>query len=451
MYANKFISVAVAVILVVATVAFAAVSTTIDYQGYLKNNDETPVTTTTRVRFSLYSSNPARRNPVWQETRNVSPDNGIYSIQLGSVTPITAPFDVPYYLGIKVAEGDEMELQPLSEMWAAYQAAQVAGTDSVNQMTSGVSSGTTSLTVPPTTVVSDLKANRSVVKPTIDQVVTATVQATGATQGNANATNTAAVLTDTPVTTTAPIVPAVPAVPVTSGVYNGGAPIPATIQAVSVAAAADGLDPANIAWQQAPEVSVAIDLLITDAQAPQSLQPGNWRWVKVKAMHDGSDILFRFEFNDSSSDTSFEEPHMFTDAFAMQIPFQSAVTTPPIEMGNQAGPVNIIYWRASMGDPVTGLGHPQNIVAGGVGTVQMSPDSTSLPISSFQKRDNGFWTLVIKRALSGGSSSNGNMVTLVPGVASKYKIVLANWNGANQERNGYKLVSGNWQTLWVKP
>ncbi len=229
------------------------------------------------------------------------------------------------------------------------------------------------------------------------------------------------------------------------------APPPVTIQAVRVAAAADGFDPANTVWAQAPEVSVALDMLITDTQAPKNLLPGNWRWVKAKAMHNGSDILFRFQFNDSSADTSVADPPLFADAFAMQVPFPNPLFTPPIEMGNQTGPVNIIFWRANMGDPLTALGQPGNIVAGGVGTVQTSPDSASLPISSFQKMVNGTWTLVIKRPLSGGSSANGNMVTFVPGVTSKYKIILANWNGANQERNGVKLVSGNWQTLWVKP
>ena len=87
-----------AITLTLAALAFAGVPQTINYQGYLKSAAGTPVTTATPVRFSLYSSTPARNNPVWRETKDVSPVNGIYSTQLGSTTPITAPFDVPYYL-----------------------------------------------------------------------------------------------------------------------------------------------------------------------------------------------------------------------------------------------------------------------------------------------------------------------------------------------------------------
>lgn len=102
--------------LVAAVAAFSAVPSTINYQGYLKNTDGTPVSTATTIRFSLYSSNPARNNPVWQESKSITPINGIYSTQLGSVTPITAPFDMPHWLGVKVAGDAEMDLQTLSSV-----------------------------------------------------------------------------------------------------------------------------------------------------------------------------------------------------------------------------------------------------------------------------------------------------------------------------------------------
>jgi hypothetical protein len=108
--------------LLLAAFAFAATPQTINYQGYLKNTDSTPVTAPTSVRFSLYSSNPARDNPVWQETKDITPANGIFSTQLGSVAPITAPFDVPYWLGVKVAGDNEMALQALSSLPYALRA-----------------------------------------------------------------------------------------------------------------------------------------------------------------------------------------------------------------------------------------------------------------------------------------------------------------------------------------
>jgi hypothetical protein len=93
---------------------------TISYQGYLKDGAGTPVTTATSIRFSLYSSNPSRNNPVWMEARSVTPANGVYSVQLGSETPITALFDVAYYLGVQVGRDVEMALQPLSSVPYAF-------------------------------------------------------------------------------------------------------------------------------------------------------------------------------------------------------------------------------------------------------------------------------------------------------------------------------------------
>jgi hypothetical protein len=95
---------------------------TISCQGYLKDSAGKPVTVGTFVVFSLYSSNPARNNPVWRELQTVTPVNGVYSVQLGSETPITAPFDVAYYLGVQIGRVAEMALQPLASAPYAFTA-----------------------------------------------------------------------------------------------------------------------------------------------------------------------------------------------------------------------------------------------------------------------------------------------------------------------------------------
>jgi len=123
--------------LAVAALAFAGVPQTINYQGYLKDGAGAPVSTATNVRFALYSSTPTRSNPLWQETRSVTPANGIYSVQLGAQTPITAPFDVPYFLGVKVGGDDEMALQPLGSSGYAFRAGTVADGSISNSAISG--------------------------------------------------------------------------------------------------------------------------------------------------------------------------------------------------------------------------------------------------------------------------------------------------------------------------
>ena len=118
---------AVCIVTLFTALAFAGIPQTINYQGYLKNTATgAPASGTVSMTFSLYSSATPRNNPLWRETKDVSPVNGIYSTQLGSTTPITAPFDVPYYLGVKAGSDAEMALQPLSSVPYALKAASVA-------------------------------------------------------------------------------------------------------------------------------------------------------------------------------------------------------------------------------------------------------------------------------------------------------------------------------------
>ena len=108
--------------LILAIPTFASLPATISYQGYLTTSGGVPASGTVSMVFSLYSSNPARNNPVWQESKSITPVNGMYNAQLGSTTPITAPFDVPYYLGLKVGSDPEMALQPLASTGYAFRA-----------------------------------------------------------------------------------------------------------------------------------------------------------------------------------------------------------------------------------------------------------------------------------------------------------------------------------------
>jgi YVTN family beta-propeller protein len=107
-----------AVLVTLASLVFAAVPQTINYQGYLKDGSGAPVNGPDPVNmtFSIYSTSHTSSIPVWSEAQKIYPQNGIYSVQLGSQTPITAPFDKPYWLGVKVEKDAEMELQQLSSV-----------------------------------------------------------------------------------------------------------------------------------------------------------------------------------------------------------------------------------------------------------------------------------------------------------------------------------------------
>jgi len=108
-----------------AVAAFAGLPQTISYQGYLKDITGTPVNSPLGVpmTFSLYSSMRPESGAVWQEPMKLVPvTNGIYSTTVGSSTqPVTAPFDVPYYLGIDV-DGTKLPRQPFSSAPYAFKA-----------------------------------------------------------------------------------------------------------------------------------------------------------------------------------------------------------------------------------------------------------------------------------------------------------------------------------------
>lgn len=90
------------------TATRADVPRTITYQGYLTNAAGEAVTGPVALRFALYAQ-PTGGDPLWAESHQaVSAVNGIYSVTLGSATPVTLAFDRPLYLGVSIGGGAEM-------------------------------------------------------------------------------------------------------------------------------------------------------------------------------------------------------------------------------------------------------------------------------------------------------------------------------------------------------
>jgi hypothetical protein len=86
----------------------AAIPYTINYQGYLTNSTGAPVDGTVSMTFSLYTA-AAGGTALWTETQNVDVSGGIYSVILGSLSTLTPlAFDVPYWLGVRMASDAEM-------------------------------------------------------------------------------------------------------------------------------------------------------------------------------------------------------------------------------------------------------------------------------------------------------------------------------------------------------
>ncbi len=196
------------------------------------------------------------------------------------------------------------------------------------------------------------------------------------------------------------------------------------------------LNQADPSWAQALEMTINLSRRLHESGARLPTEAEKSRSVKVKVVHNGTDIFFLYQWDQNTAHISVNDYTLFADAFAMEIPLITEES--PIWMGAADKPVNIIYWRAD-------LLNPENIVAGGIGTTQESPDATSQNIRHYQQWANGMWTLIITRPMA---SASNNQVSFVRG--KSYRLAFANWmGGIDAERAGNKIIS-DWQHLSIK-
>lgn len=217
---------------------------------------------------------------------------------------------------------------------------------------------------------------------------------------------------------------------------------------------ASGLNPGDSSWGQAQAATITLARFIDYVEDGDGGMGGGGmmdacmemgqainRPVTVRSVHNGNTIYFRYEWTDATADTTVDDNNLFGDALAMEIPYSGGgggmggMGDTSLAMGTQTEPVNIIFWRAD-------LDNPQNVVGGGIGTPQPSPDAQNL--QQYQNWSNGTWTVIVSRPMIGASD---NQVTLVSGVS--YSVAFANWDGSDKNRNGRKAFS-NWQTLTIQ-
>lgn len=97
-----------AALLLLSHIAHAAVPSTMSYQGVLTDGGVHVPDGTYALAFSLYDAS-ANGTLLWTETQaNVPVTGGLFSVVLGSATPLGVPFDQQYWLGIAVGADPEM-------------------------------------------------------------------------------------------------------------------------------------------------------------------------------------------------------------------------------------------------------------------------------------------------------------------------------------------------------
>jgi hypothetical protein len=103
---------------------------TISYQGVLTDASGTVVPDGNySLTFRLYDV-ATGGSALWSEGQLVAVSKGIFILTLGSVTPLTLPFDKPYWLGITVGAG--AELSPRIPLTSAGYSFRSSNTESIN-------------------------------------------------------------------------------------------------------------------------------------------------------------------------------------------------------------------------------------------------------------------------------------------------------------------------------
>ena len=120
----------------------------------------------------------------------------------------------------------------------------------------------------------------------------------------------------------------------------------AEVRAVRSSAELPALDPQSKLWDPVPEHPAT--LMVQDVTEPRLTTPGV-ALVKVRAMHNGTTIVFRLEWADATQDL-IAGVGRGSDAAAVQLPLQAGADVPDPAMGQLGKGVQIAYWKATWQD-----------------------------------------------------------------------------------------------------
>lgn len=222
-------------------------------------------------------------------------------------------------------------------------------------------------------------------------------------------------------------------------------------------------EPEDPTWQQAP---VMVVKLMGQMMVPPH-GGGSVTEIGVRAFHDGSELGLRLTWADTTENREVGVD-TFRDAVAVGFPTTVGETVPSPFMGDAEHPVNIWQWTADFDANAKGTGsfaeryphtegvwyYPQDysvtrevrswrgtepvieLEATGWGKLERKVTQNVWGIGTYQKVR---WTVVLRRRLNTGSPGD---TQFRPGESSM--LILAAWNGGNEEVNGKKAVTMQW-------
>jgi hypothetical protein len=239
----------------------------------------------------------------------------------------------------------------------------------------------------------------------------------------------------------------------------------APFEEVRVVFVRDGVfaSPTDDAWATIPES-------IYDLQGQMIAPPvggGSVTQVSVRATHDGDEVAILLSWADRSADRGVGV-NTFRDAAAVGFPVGRPESAPSPFMGDADHPVVIWQWAADFdanaeGDSRFGERYPHSegvwifpqdisvrrkvrawrgadpvieYIARGFGTLSPRMEASVEGVSVYK---DGRWDVVLRRKLT---TSNGPDAVFVPGEMTP--LIIAIWDGGQEEVNGRKAVTYAW-------
>ncbi|UCD15013.1 MAG: hypothetical protein JSV34_04630, partial [Candidatus Omnitrophota bacterium] len=119
----------------VSIFSYAEVPHLINYQGFLTDSKGKPLEGMYEITFRIYDAETGQGEmSPWEEVHTgINIQGGIFSVILGSITPLDLPFDKPYFLEIQVGDEVMSPRQRITSVGYAIRAERAEEADSATQ------------------------------------------------------------------------------------------------------------------------------------------------------------------------------------------------------------------------------------------------------------------------------------------------------------------------------
>lgn len=197
---------------------------------------------------------------------------------------------------------------------------------------------------------------------------------------------------------------------------------------VLTAAGVNAASPTAAIWKKAPSTKVALQPAfsghVSIVGTPAAVR------LTAQAVRAGDRLFVKLAWSDRTANTAIKDTGQFADGAAVQFPVNGKSDTPPF-MGDADNAVNMWHWRAD--------GRTENLVAKGFGTATPVPFK-GLRSAAVRTKDG--WAAVFVRALKVKPDEGASLKA-----QGTMPVAFAVWDGANQERDGFKAVTLEWWEL----